>query len=275
MKSHQQLHGLRKYLRDLCCKIFPLILFMIQATRLKEVKVTEEDLQIYKKYLGNDYTPGKQYSILIANHISYIEIINNMRLGGGFVTKAELESVPVVGLIVKATEGLFINRDSKESRHQLIDQIGKRQDEMMSGVREVPLVIYPEGTISSGTHLLPLKKGAFLALHPVKPIISIPEFKNNYDLSPGAMDALDHLIISFCYFRFSFSYKVLPNIEYTEFAKKNKKDPNKSDGIEFANLTYEIMKEVGKLESSTKTYDDMKDYIKKINEYSRLNKKSK
>lgn len=242
---------------------------ILQGAASKVNQVTEEDLQIYRKYLGNDYVPGKSYSILIANHISYIEIINNFRLGVGFVAKDEVEKIPIVGLIVKATEGLFINRDNKDSKSHLLDEMSKRQSQTMSGEREIPLLIYPEGTISNGTHLLPFKKGAFHALYPVKPIITTPIYKNNYDLSSGAMEAYEHQIISYCYFQFSFSYKLLPIIEYTDFAKKNKKDPNENDEITFTHLVYEIMREVGKFERTDKSLNEFRDYTKKIKEYTR------
>jgi lysophosphatidylcholine acyltransferase / lyso-PAF acetyltransferase len=238
-------------------------------------EVNEVDMNIYRKYLGPDYKEPKKYSIIISNHLSWIEIIHNLKIGAGFIAKEELENVPIVGLVIKCLEGLFIARENKDSRDKVLNDIKKRQEDFMLGDRDTPLIIYPEGTISSGTHIMPFKKGAFCSLLPVKPYLSIPIFGDSYDLSPSAISALDHMLISTCFLGCTYIFKNLPIIEFTEFAKtNNKKLETEEDYETYMRTCYNIMKEVGNFKQTDKGFKEATEYQKKVIEYSK-NKKEK
>ena len=67
----------------------------------------------------------------------------------------------------------------------------------MAGTNNNPLGIFPEGTATNGVNLLPFKKGAFISLTPIKPVIikfTGPYFSPNYD----SVDFLPNIILCFC-----------------------------------------------------------------------------
>jgi len=61
------------------------------------------------------------------------------------------------------------------------------------------LLIYPEGTQTNGTHLIPFKRGAFQAMKPVVPVVlqyagpSEKSFKLQWDV----LDFLPHAILTY------------------------------------------------------------------------------
>jgi hypothetical protein len=94
--------------------------------------VREPHEEIYKKYLGKDYKIqyDEKYSSIISNHIGWAVnffLINLFiilkdtfsilaRLAPGFISKSELKSVPVVGLIGEALDSIFFTREDQDNR---------------------------------------------------------------------------------------------------------------------------------------------------------------
>lgn len=124
----------------------------------------------------------------------------------------------------------------------------------MSGEIITPLLVFPEGTTTSGTHLIKYKKGAFHSLLPVKPYMIIKN-KNGFDTSSGGEDLIIHFIMFQFYFYHSFDIIELPVITPTDkmyeiFEKKNKSDTDKVDI--FSEVTRSIMAEAGNMLISNK-----------------------
>lgn len=229
----------------------------------------DEHKNVYYKYLGQNYKfkdNKYRYSIVIANHVSWIEVLNLFSLGFGFLGKHEMENVPLIGFIMKCIESLFISRNDKNSRELALDEIRCRQIEYYNKDRESSILIYPEGTISNGNYLLPFKKGAFYSMYPVKPFLNITDnTSNSFDLSQGSVSAIDHILISSCFFNISYSFMELPTIEFTDYAKQNNKiDKNEEEYITFMNTCHNIMCEIGKLKKTTKGYKESNEYLKNI-----------
>ena len=59
-------------------------------------------------------------------------------------------------------------KDAKETRDKLINDILDRQIKAEKG-EITPLCIYPEGSTTNGKTILQFKRGAFMALRPVRP----------------------------------------------------------------------------------------------------------
>ena len=78
--------------------------------------------------------------------------------------------MPLVGTIATALGCLYIERADEGSRKDMQTQISDRQELCEKGIYP-PLIIYPEGGTSNGTHLLKFKQGAFSGLRSVQPII--------------------------------------------------------------------------------------------------------
>lgn len=107
--------------------------------------------------------------LLVANHISWLDItvIHASRFCR-FVSKADVRHWPVVGRLASAAGTVFIER---ESRRDAMRVVHRMTQSLNAG--EV-LAVFPEGTTSDGTGLLPfhanLLQAAITAQAPVQPV---------------------------------------------------------------------------------------------------------
>ncbi len=107
--------------------------------------------------------------LIAANHISWIDIfaINALR-PCAFVCKQEIRSWPLIGWLVASSETVFIERGSKRSARRTAETL---KYELTS---EAAIVVFPEGTTTNGTHLLPFRpammQAAVDAAVPVIPV---------------------------------------------------------------------------------------------------------
>lgn len=94
--------------------------------------------------------------LFIANHQSYIDpVIKAQALAFLPVAKAEVAQWPLFGFAAKVTGILFVVRDNKESRADIRAAI---KTALLQGK---PVLVYPEGTTSAMSKMLPLRPGAF------------------------------------------------------------------------------------------------------------------
>ncbi|HYC63586.1 MAG TPA: lysophospholipid acyltransferase family protein, partial [Reyranellaceae bacterium] len=94
-------------------------------------------------------------TLFICNHVSYldIEVLGGM-VPGSFVAKAEVAGWPFFGWLAKAQRTIFVERvSSRTSRSR--DEMLKRLD---TGDN---LMLFPEGTSSDGTRVLPFRSALF------------------------------------------------------------------------------------------------------------------
>ncbi|HZI16326.1 MAG TPA: lysophospholipid acyltransferase family protein [Myxococcus sp.] len=108
--------------------------------------------------------------VLVVNHQSAADILAVMGLFRPykFVAKASLFSIPIVGWMMTLLAYVPIVRGSSTAMHQLLDPCRRwlRRGE--------PVLIFPEGTYSTGKELLPFKRGAFqLALEEHVPVVPV------------------------------------------------------------------------------------------------------
>ena len=108
-----------------------------------------------------DGPPLAPHSLILANHTSWLDILI---LGGAtgtrFVSKAEVERVPLIGWLSDQNHTLYIDRAERGDAHGQVDRIATAL------VDPQPLVVFPEGTTSDGRHLLPFRS---TLLHAVAP----------------------------------------------------------------------------------------------------------
>ena len=99
-------------------------------------------------------------TLFIANHISYFDIIViGSIIPGRFIAKSELSKWPVFGFLSKLTKTIFVHRLSNHALKQ-ISFIQERLSELDR------LILFPEGTSSDGSRVLPFKSSLFEA--PIK-----------------------------------------------------------------------------------------------------------
>ena len=99
-------------------------------------------------------------TLYVANHVSYLDIpVLGTVLNVPFVAKSEVAGWPVLGLIGRLGETLFVDRRR--------DQAGGQRDAIASRLRAGKrLILFAEGTSSSGNRVLPFKSALFAALVP-------------------------------------------------------------------------------------------------------------
>jgi 1-acyl-sn-glycerol-3-phosphate acyltransferase len=100
--------------------------------------------------------------VLVSNHLGYLDIVLlATQVEARFVAKKEIESWPFIGFLAKRMGTVFVDRERKRDVVRLNQELAE-QLEARQGV-----VIFPEGTSSGGSGILPFKSGglAFAARH--------------------------------------------------------------------------------------------------------------
>lgn len=115
--------------------------------------------------------PGRHY-IFIANHQSYLDIpvlVKSLpRFQLRWIAKKELGYIPFFGWALWAGGHILVDRSDRASA---MASFRKAKERIAKGVS---VVIFPEGTRSSGGHMMPFKRGGFLLAAQTKtPIVPV------------------------------------------------------------------------------------------------------
>ncbi len=96
-------------------------------------------------------------AVIVANHLSYIDILTILSIMPcRFVTFAEMEKMPGVGLIVKLSQALFINRSKPSMVKKDIERFEK---ELLN--KHQSFAFFPEGASFDGSSLRDFKTPLF------------------------------------------------------------------------------------------------------------------
>lgn len=134
-------------------------------------------------------TPPSAPFFLVCNHLSYLDILPLfMALDCTFVAKKEIRSWPVLGFMVKHMGVVFVNRQ-KRSDVVRVNQIITQAMNKDQGV-----IVFPEGTSSSGRQVLPLRSS--LLQYPSSKLIPVHSASLYYRTGPRDIPAVD----SICFF---------------------------------------------------------------------------
>ncbi len=107
--------------------------------------------------------------LLVANHVSWLDIfVINQSAAARFVAKSEIRRWPLVGMLVARVGTLFLERGKRRAVHHMLHEIAAH-------LQAPDLVaVFPEGTTSDGSHLLPfhgnLIQAAISTSVPVLPV---------------------------------------------------------------------------------------------------------
>jgi hypothetical protein len=140
---------------------------------------------------------------------------------------------------------MFVHRTTTNSKNDILSEIVQRQKDFIEGKPVMPFMIYPEGTTTSGRHLLKFKKGAFSSLLPVKATILFPNLSNEYHLSCGSSDVAMNFFRSLSKLYNITEYVELPIISPNEYMYTNYAHFGKEKWEIFAEVSRRIMLEVG------------------------------
>ena len=94
-------------------------------------------------------------TLFISNHASYLDIlILGSLLKTSFVAKKEVSKWPLLGILAKLQNTIFIDRkiaSVKKQKNKVLNHLNMKKN----------LVIFPEGTSSDGNKVLPFKSSLF------------------------------------------------------------------------------------------------------------------
>ena len=149
-----------------------------------------------------------------------------------------------------------------------MDQIQERQRDFLDGKISGPLLVFPEGTVTAGKHVMKFKKGAFNSLLPVKPLIINTVTSDSFHHSVGSAGLLPHYIHSLCYLWHVIEVTELPVMIPNEhmFAYYSNKNPAITEKWEiFAEVARDIICECSHMEKSEMTFRDSCNYANIVN----------
>lgn len=110
--------------------------------------------------------------MIVSNHLGYLDIlVHAATFPIRFTPKIDIKSWPILGWYLGISRPLWIDRSSRPKSAAVLDQL---LETMRQGI---PLLIYPEGTSSSGeAGILPFKSTPFEAIaesdYPLLPVIT-------------------------------------------------------------------------------------------------------
>ena len=100
--------------------------------------------------------------LILANHVSWIDIpVIGSVTGCAFVAHDGLTAIPLLHWICRRNDTVFVARHNRTSVSSQIDQV------RLALADTGALALFPEGTTSDGTRLLPFKSSLLSAIEPV------------------------------------------------------------------------------------------------------------
>ncbi|MEP7270060.1 MAG: lysophospholipid acyltransferase family protein [Acidobacteriota bacterium] len=91
---------------------------------------------------------------LVANHLSYLDIINiASQLDCVFIAKSDIAQWPVVGMLAKSVDTIFVDRAHFQDIPRVITRIERAMNDGYG------IVLFPEGTSTKGDQVLPFRPG--------------------------------------------------------------------------------------------------------------------
>ena len=155
-----------------------LTIFRVNATLYREGSpAIQMDVKTFQDVL-------QEPCLIVANHISWLDIhVIAAQLPVTFVAKADVMSWPVFGKLASAVNTIYLNRNKASDIKRVLQEMTARFNE---GER---ICIFPEGTSSDGTSILPFKSNLFQAAvdRPVivHPLLIEYRYQGKHTNAPG------------------------------------------------------------------------------------------
>ncbi len=130
--------------------------------------------------------PARPY-LLVSNHLAAVDIfVLGSLLGPVFISQGDVAHWPLVGLIARAADTIFIDR----ARLKDIVRVNQLIADKLHGGEGI--VFFPESTTSEDGNLLPFKTALFEA--PVQAKLPVHYLSLSYDAPPGGPTALEAIV---------------------------------------------------------------------------------
>ena len=197
---------------------------------------------IYKKYLGDNYDFNQNnFSVYISNHFGYLEIAAYMReYAVSYLVTYELLQTPAIGAAMAELGSFFVNRENEESRINCLKILSKRQNDFYNKKNFVKTLVFPEGTTTNGKYIASFKRGVFISLLPIKPLIVI-----HYEGFPCSTNRFYFFVRTVATFKIKIKYAELPVIKPTDYMFEKYKDLGKDKWEIYAKVVNKIYSEIG------------------------------
>ncbi|XVF22654.1 hypothetical protein REPUB_Repub12eG0190100 [Reevesia pubescens] len=189
--------------------------------------------------------PREIAPIVVSNHVSYIEpIFYFYELFPTIVASESHDSMPFVGTIIRAMQVIYVNRFSPASRKNAVNEIKKR-----ASCDKFPrMLLFPEGTTTSGQVLISFQLGAFIPGHPIQPVIvRYPHV--HFDQSWGIISLAMLMFRMFTQFHNFMEVEYLPIIMPPDHQKQN--------AVHFAERTGQAMAIALNVVQTSHSYGDL------------------
>ena len=227
----------------------------------------EKIKKVYKKYLGPDYEVSyeEKFCTILCNHVSWCETYFYMyRYASGFIGKLTASKVPAIKQMGVYNQTIYLDRQNPDDRKITAEKIAQRQKDIYEGKNLTNLSIYPEGTITNGTHLIKFKRGAFMTLLPLKPMVELVDQNAECTLATGALPMHLHMVLVCCYLWNNVTFLDLPIIKPTAFMYKNYAKDNEENWHTYMNVTKNIMAECSGLKETEDSFEQKLEYLSLI-----------
>lgn len=141
--------------------MIPLILFRLCGFDQSGALIVQSACKLCLRVMGMGVTacgdPMKMQGAVVANHSSWLDIFTlNSIQTVYFVSKSDVASWPLIGLIARSTGAVFIRRKASDAAIQKNVFLGR----ISNGDR---LLFFPEGTSTDGRRVLPFRSSLFAA----------------------------------------------------------------------------------------------------------------
>jgi 1-acyl-sn-glycerol-3-phosphate acyltransferase len=124
--------------------------------------------------------PLPSEGILVANHLSYLDVILIGAITSArFISKSEVSSWPVFGFFARCAGTIFVDRARR-------NDTARANQELEAALADGQLtVLFPEGTSTGGTHVLPFKSSLLEPVTHAQQPITVAHI--SYSLAEGSV----------------------------------------------------------------------------------------
>lgn len=220
----------------------------------------------YSSYLGPNYQTElkneERPAAYISNHTSWIDIIVLIaEFCPGFIAKIDVKHYPFIGYIATCLGCLFVDRVDKNNRGNIFSQVVDKMTKIHNGEDTSKLLVFPEGTTTNTTCILPFKKGPFAAKLPLKPYIVLFDPINKFSLAMDVVDMLLHLFALLCKPIHHIELVNLPIFKPNEYFFRTADNQGKEHVQAYSEAMREIMCNASGLEKVEGSYDMKREYL--------------
>jgi 1-acyl-sn-glycerol-3-phosphate acyltransferase len=185
------------------------------------------------------------------------------KVGPGFISRIEVKSYPIIGYIAQCLGSLFVDRNDKNNRGSTLVQLMEKQQRIFRDEDFSKILIFPEGTTSNATGIMPFKQGAFAAKLPIKPYILKFDPINRISLAMDVIEMVIHIFLIICKPIHFIELLILPPFAPNDYLFKESpfSKIHKVDWMIYAETVRHVMCDASGLNKIDGNYEMKKEYL--------------